>query len=619
MSLAVGPVQAGSALVASAALSSAGLLEALQISVAEGLTATAVLRTTLTPLHEETSHQDRLGLSDPVRTDLGHFVEGRHEEPSEGLLSEFTEKAPGVRVLLASLPGGEPPIEAQPAKGPLDYPGHRVADALARDKAALRAGFERLEAAVDARAGVVSVPPALSLEDALAHPEQYQDRELEIVLTDVDGTTRRGQYWLEWLLFDVLRFGPKNSTGLGLWRLVKTLIPSIALRIQEKRDGVADPEKTAAVMAKALKGLDAERVQRSFDRYYEGFGRRNVSPYMKEEIAYHRSKGRLILGVSASPEYIVRRHAEDLGIPVENFFGTTIEVDPETNLGTGKYHLMRAQEKVTFLEEKVFARLRERGIRYRVVYSYSDSDSDVPMFERSKKDGATVVATNAPREKFEAEVLRGMGGMVVQEDNGWPGTEGERRTVLFSSKDGGQLMHVAKTPVERPPVLDDLYGYGGKVAVSAVAFSAANPISQAVTVGLEGLQGWGIGDIAGAGVASLVAGAGDFLIPRTGPDGWMRRWILRDMAPLASAAYLMSGPEPFSPIAFLLSLTASTLSTHFGLWTLGRIAHGFGAKKLERVIEGKSSELMARPVQMTLYRIFYPFAHFLETRYLHGG
>ena len=453
---------------------------------------------------------------------------------------------------------------------------------------------------------------------------------MEIVLTDVDGTTRRGQYWLEWLLLDVLRFGPKRSSGVGIVRLIKTLVPAIKLFFQERREGVADPEKTAAVMAKALKGLDADRVRQSFEQFFEARGRRGVSSYMIDEVAYHRAKGSLIIGLSASPEYLVRRHAEDIGIPVGNFFGTTIEIDPKTRKGTGRYHLMRAEEKVAFLEEKIFSRFQEKGIKFRIVYAYSDSDSDTPMFELAKKYGAIPVATNAPRKEFEDKAGE-MGGMSVQEENG------VRRTVLYSSEGGGRLEHVIKTPMTRSPVLDDLYAYGRKVVVSGASFAVATSLSTLAVEGPGAIGELGLETLTATGIAALTAGVSEYFVPprkdlvdrsvsgdqadsvdEVDDNAWMRKWILRDMAPLASAVYFASGSQPFSPIAFVLSLTASTFSTRVATWMLDRIAHGFGARKLERFMGSKFSELLARPTQMTLYRLFYPFALFLEGQYLHG-
>ena len=166
----------------------------------------------------------------------------------------------------------------------------------------------------EARAGVrvAEVPPALSLDYIVAHPEEFQDKPLEIVLADVDDTTRRGQMYLEWAFFDVLRYGPKSSVGVSLWRaLYYGGIKGSALRKQEKEEGHADEEGTRNVVAQALNGLDPVMARKSLDRYYEVFGRRGIVSYMREEFDFHRSEGRLILLVSASPEYLVRRHAED--------------------------------------------------------------------------------------------------------------------------------------------------------------------------------------------------------------------------------------------------------------------------------------------------------------------
>ncbi len=601
---------ASSVLVAStSAAFSAAQVYALLTSQAgvgalEGEAAVNALRWTLVPLQTQADALDRLGLTQEGRADLERFLGGA--APSPELLQLLALRVQDVKGVLEP---PSPPEALTTTARQLVYPG-RAAQALVEDEAALRGVFDHIIDGARARAGVTGeIPPAISLSDVLQNPAAYADKELEIVLFDVDGTTHRGQYWLDWLLWDVLRYGPKNTTGLGIGRLIRALIPAIRLRRQEKKEGHADPEATQRVMGRALKGLEEKRVRRSFDRFYEVFGKRWISSYMRDEFAFHRAKERLLIGVSASPTYLVQRHADDMGIPTANVFGTQIEIGPDGK-ATGAYTLLRAGEKITTIEASVLAPLREKGIRFKIVAAYSDSDSDIPMFELTRADGGRVFATNSPREAFEQRVLREMRGTAVQEESGWPGN-GLRRTIHFSPPGGERVITELTTPPERSPTLDDLAGYSANVGVSAGGLAIGTIITKIASEGVS-VNPFDMGDVAAIAAGSLASGLGHFLTPKDDHPPWLRSWLLGDLAPLASAMYFASSGQPFSPIAFFLAAAASTLTTRVILGGLQLMAHGFGMHKFERFLRRRAAEVVVRPVQMGLYRLLYPVALALE-------
>ncbi len=608
----------------SSTVAMAGSVTALQAAEALGLELSAgateahavdALRTHLAPLGDE-GLRARLQMPDQAKADLATFLQGG-SDASPVLLEALRGNPVHVQLLVVSNPAAAA-LQVKPMD-PLAYPGRRTAAALASMAPNVEASVRRLLDGARERGGVASqsVPPAISLEEILAHPEQYRERyqeqPLEIVLFDVDDTTRRGQMWLEWLLSDVLRYGPKSSTGLGFGKLVKTLWRSVLLRIQEKKEGHADEAKSQKTIAEGIRGLSHERVIRSFDRYYEAFGRRGVTPYMKDEFAHHRVQGRLIVGISASPLYLVGRHAEDIGIPIGNVFGTTIGFD-DKGIATGQYSMLRSSTKVEHLEEHVFAKLKAAGISFKLVAGYSDSDSDTPMLDLVRTQGGAIVATNAPREAFDRQVL-GMGGQVVHETNGWPAAMGERETTIFSVPEAGTLTHRIPVPSTKPALLDDLRDYAAHSGAVAAGLAAGEPISIVVSKGIDHVFPGDLVDFGSLAAGSIAAGAAYFFLPKSGPVSGLRRWILQDMAPLSSAMYYASENGPFTPISFFLSVAASTLVTRTTLGALAGISRRTGLKTLEAFFRGRMQEVISRPSQMVLFRFLYPLLSAYEKRY----
>lgn len=444
----------------------------------------------------------------------------------------------------------------------------------------LRQTFERTLEGADGRARIslAATPKAISLKDVLDHPENYRDKPLEIVLFDVDGTTHKGetffegQYSVEWLLRDVMRYGPRATAGLSWGRLSKAIPGIIKLRLQErdkKKNGGADHGLFAQTFGPLLKGLDGRKAQESLTRFYNRYGSRGVSDFMKEEFIRHRQENRLIIGISASLEYLVKMHAKDLNVPEENMLGTTIELD-ENQRATGKFRWLHDEEKVRALEEIVLAPLRERTIQYKFVAAYSDSPSDQPMLDLVNEDGGVAYATNSSKEVFRDAVLSN-GGITVDEDDGWvsPG----QRVLTFGKSPTGQFEYKEKTGQRQPAWVGDLGRYTSRIVTDTAGFAAAAPVSQAVGQALSNGghvdASWGLlSTMPSMAAAGFFASAlTTFLVPPDGPVSASRRIAVRGMVPVASA---MIATGSTGGIGFWLTmLTAFVASAGVELVTAG--------------------------------------------------
>jgi hypothetical protein len=320
------PIPASAPVTGVAAMTPLTLLQQIGVTnLNAGVSATEILRAALSPLNGSSDLCDSLSLSTDARQDLATFVEGNHLEPSEALLQALGAKADELRpIILTATPELFASSDSVSATGDsisttgridrraLDYTELSDSARLQHD-AAVRESVDRLLAGIHERSRVslVATPKAISLKEVLEHPENYREKPLEIALFDVDGTTHKGetffegQYSVEWLLRDVLRHGPRATAGFGWWRLLKAIPGIIKLRLQERahtHKGGPDRSLFAKTFQPILKGLDAKLAQESLTRFYNRYGRRGVSEFMKTEFLRHRQKDRLIIGVSASLE-----------------------------------------------------------------------------------------------------------------------------------------------------------------------------------------------------------------------------------------------------------------------------------------------------------------------------
>jgi len=540
------------------ALSSAGLPLTYQ-TAAPAAQHDALLRETLTPLRTQAEYVSNLALETEVHEELGHFLDTDEHEPSQALLTALHGKARVLHGILSGSTTGSLKRERIPLQyDELSETAHQHHDV------ALREAVDRMLARIHegTRTSQAGVPKAISLSEILEHPENFRGgKPLEIVLFDVDGTTHlgetfaEGQYSIEWLMRDILRYGPKATAGLSWWKIIKALPGIIKLRLQEKRNGKADKDKFNATIGPLLKGLDGHLAEESIRRYYQRYGSRGVSQFMKDEFSRHRQEGRLIIGVSASHEFLVKLHAEkDLSIPTENMLGTTIEIDPNTNKATGKFRWLHGEEKVAAMEERVFGLLREKGVPFRVVGGYSDSPSDKPMLERVREDGGIVYATNTSKDDFKSWALEN-GGMSVDEWDGW-WSKGSRKVTIFSSLQAGELSHMRETAPHRPEWVNDLGRYAVRTLSDGLGIALAAPVSQAAHQALaHGHVDWSSGLLASAptmAVAGMIMSAATaVLVPEDGPVSWQRRVMARGALPVTAALVAAGAAGPYGLTAAL--------------------------------------------------------------------
>lgn len=545
-------------------LTSASLLQ--QIGVQRNLASSGAidtLRSVLQPVHENEEQRKSLSLSESAVLDLAKFMESEHAEPSEVLLQALSAKSVVLRTLVEPV---HPELFVADATATptgklsrgLEYEG--LTESARQQHAVLvHEAVDRLLTGIHERSRISqsAIPKAISLQEVLAHPEQFRDKPLEIALFDVDGTTHKGetffegQYSIEWLIRDVLRHGPSATSGLSWFTLLKAIPGIIKLRLEERAHKKGGPDRSlfAKTFEPILKGLDSKLAKESLERFYNRYGRRGVSQFMKAEFERHRQKNRLIIGVSASLETLVKMHAKDLGVPEENMLGTSVEVDDQ-GIATGKFRWLHGEEKVTALEELVFQPLRERGIQFKLVAGYSDSPSDKPMLGLVKQDGGVSYAMNASRDAFKAEVLAD-GGMAVDEEDGWL-NDGVRH-LTFASSESGRFVHEEKTAPFHPAWIGDLRHYAGRVFSDTAGVALAAPVSELVHNSLThdghaqvtaGLLSSMPSMAAGAFLASAVT---TFLVPPDGPVSWWRRVVMRGMIPMAAAMVAAGNTSALAP------------------------------------------------------------------------
>lgn len=521
------------------------------------------LRRALTPLQGQPDHLTLLALGDDTQAALARFVERTDPEPSQPLLETLHGKA---RVIAGILNGT---TTGTLRRKPLVLPDLSDEAATLRYRASVHEAVDHmLDVLLEGANVAQAVPKAIALEEVLAHPENYRGKPLEIVLFDVDGTTHlgetpvEGQYSIEWLVRDILRYGPKATTGLGWWRILRAIPGMIKLRRQEKNSGEADRGEFNSVFGPLLKGLDSRLAEESIRRYYQRFGSRGVSHFMQEEFVRHRRKERLLIGVSASHEFLVALHAQkDMNIPSGNILGTTIEIDEETQKATGNFRWLHGEEKVKALEERLFNPLRERGIHFRLVAGYSDSPSDKPMLEQVVDDGGTVYATNTSKQDFQEWVI-GNRGMVLEEEDRW-GADGSRKLTIFSSP-LGDLNSNQKTPPRRPEWINDAANATVRTLAEGAGFALASPVAIAADRALSngGHIDWSwelVSSMPTMAVAGMIASAATaFFVAPDGPVSWQRRVALRGMIPITAALVASGHGGPFGLTAALsMALLAS--------------------------------------------------------------
>lgn len=664
----------------------APLLTALEVSYdaseAGALYYRQVLHATLVPLLPREELLTALGLDDTLLAELEAYLSVGAEEatPSEELIAallncvdtlrtaivaaQFGITMTEVQARLAAEAAGEGARDSAPevTRPPLVYAAPDRAAHLAAQRGHVLERVHRLFEMAEARAGVRSnaIPPAWKLTEVLANPvtfkerlvafkraaregrgiphqdtpeERAEDETLEIVLFDVDGTTRFGQMYLEWLFVDLVRYGPKSQCGKTLLELIGVMRGALRFRKEEVETGgvggEAGEQRLLEFVAQGLQGVDLKLVEASLDRWYDNYGGWGINPYMRDEFAFHRTQGRLLLGVSASPEYVVKKHMRDLGLPEDNGFGTIVREkaaeDPETHV-TQKIIdlvLMRHETKVKWLEQEVFAPLRAAGIKFRVKAAYSDSKSDDAMLALAQKDGGTAVATRPPQADFAAHVLKERGGIVVRAE---PQKSHDRKrsdrprdahvqvTTLF--EDMGLAVSVSEVvPASQLPWRDKVVDYAEVARDSAAAFALIAGVATAAMGFVEGgLEGIDTMTVLAKTLLAASGGAGGALVarlftPQSGSVSERRRWLMEHSTPLLGAMMFSDMFQGLSVWAALLAFSGLVLggvASHFANQKLGVATEGDNVVKRSRRWFASRVPLLSALTFLSIHPSFVP-------------
>lgn len=532
------------------------------------------------------------------------FLLGRQGRLPEELAAEAAQAGQALEKIVEGAPspvGAQLALSAAVERQPLEYLGLSP-EARVRFERNFREVFERLVTDHYEHPGDEgpATPKALSLEELLKNPEPYQGPDglvVGLAKFDIDGTTHSkepfipwgGQYTAEWLIRDIVRYGPQNAAGVGWSRFPRVAYGYALGLIQEflSQNGYADSERSKRTIREGIIGLDSRSAEASMDRFRAAQKGRAISRFMLSEFAHHRRvvatdrKGqlrslRLMIGLSAGHRYLARRHAEqDLGVPPKNVFGTTIELD-EQKRATGEHYWAHGKSKNALCEEEVKRLLREKGINFVDVASYSDSGSDQEMHKDTLSDGGIVFAVNPRQERYKQWVLDN-GGFVIEERNGWlrPG----KITVTYGSSAGSpqrtRLSAERETSPVRPQLALDLWSGGVRTFMDATAFAAAAPVSAAVTDWISrGDVRWSLDLLrsspsmaAGGAIGSALTA---YLTPDQGPVSASRRIFVRGAVPLTMATMFAGQTAQGGAVNMIGALAAGAA----GWWLSGSILQG---------------------------------------------
>ncbi len=267
----------------------------------------------------------------------------------------------------------------------------------------------------------------LSLGDVLANPDRYRTNPPKVVLIDVDGTTRRGQGWLDWIGRVTLNILTGESTleeQTGAHKeILKIIIPTLKSRAAEAINGHVNREEVKKFIADTIRDMDPLKIGASLTHWHKVHGRKGISEFLCDEILRHYQEGHLVLLVSASPKQLIEDHARDLGLPPENVFGTTFTTDPRTNRLSGDMVYLHDSAKAEALTH-LKGLFNERQLPFVTINAYTDSPSDLDMLQFAldhaspdRKNGV-VVATNASKTQLLTWVTEHY-GLIVHEVAGY--------------------------------------------------------------------------------------------------------------------------------------------------------------------------------------------------------
>lgn len=450
----------------------------------------------------------------------------------------------------------------------------------------------------------------LSIKEILTNPEDHKGKAIDVVLTDVDGTTHRGQYWLGWVL-DCARYGVFESSGISIPKGLKTVLSSIVLLQAEKKAEV-DTAGTKKTLNAVLKEFDEPKLINSLERYFDTFGGEGINTFVRDALQAHAQEGRLVIGLSGSPERLVRRHFdEDLGLPFDNAFGTVVNFDEHgrTKEGDDAYILMQKTNKLARFEAEVVKPLEALGIKVNVVAAFTDSASDESLCLRAFADGGQVTLVNCHNKNFIAKGQREWNAWTLEEDSS------KRRVTLSKDPTEGSVEHRQELIPQHSKLGTWTKEYASKMLVDAGVMAAAIVPAQVITsiantsLDIDQATLWknaGTTFAAASAATAMLAGVGHMMIPKTGLEPHESRVTFAEALPLAGAMAL-AYPQ-LQAGGFMGSLVMALGNSYVATRVARVVGRGvqntfkfFSWNKLEKFADSRVAEIIARGSQIGLY------------------
>ncbi len=195
----------------------------------------------------------------------------------------------------------------------------------------------------------------------------------------------------------MLAFGPslQRAGMLNRWLVVRALWGQIVFRYLGADEGRMRKMRDAAL--RIATGWDQHRISALVDEALTEI----IDPLVYEEalelIESHRSAGRRVYLVSASPEEIVLPLARHLG--VDDAIATRAEIDSQGRYTGGVEFYSAGDNKVIAIREQA----ERYGLDLDASFAYSDSITDLPMLEAVGHP----VAVNPDRALLREALARG--------------------------------------------------------------------------------------------------------------------------------------------------------------------------------------------------------------------
>lgn len=459
----------------------------------------------------------------------------------------------------------------------------------------------KIRGIVDINASSYRTP--ISLGDVLTHPEKYKDNSPKVVLIDVDGTTRAGQGWMDWIgriAFKVLfkKTTLEEQTGAEK-EILKILIPSLKARIKEVREGHINREEVQKFIAETIKDMDPLKIGASLSHWHRLHGREGISEFLCDEIVRHYEAGHLVLLVSASPKPLIEDHARDLGLPPENVMGTSFTVDPQTQKLSGEMVYLHDVEKARALT-RLSDLFKERGLKLETVAAYTDSPSDMDMLQFAldhanpeRKNGITF-AVNASKPQL-LKWVQEHNGSIVHELAGY-------RTIKRSDPRHPGHFLITREQIENPLILPTIPQKAASLISEAVGLTSGAFAGSFLQQHTPGAPTHNTHETLRAAAAGILTSLLMSLSPQkeTYQDS---RSALGITAPLVATEIFL---QPLNnPTALIATFALAAALPYVILAALQEIAYARGSGITGRVLRSQPTMAFTRASQLVAFQMIY--------------